>query len=103
MRYHVDHEAWRGFYKPLWLAAALVNSVYSYYWDVERDWEISFFSQMGAWARGAGRADGQGACGQVPCVKALRECKHAVPFLASLQSGRLPIRTRSLRTCLPPS
>ncbi len=48
MRYHVDNADWRAFWKPLWLAAALLNSVYSYYWDIERDWEISWFSQMGA-------------------------------------------------------
>jgi len=30
----------------LWLAAALLNSAYSYFWDVERDWEVSFFTQM---------------------------------------------------------
>ena len=48
VKYHVDFAAWRGFYKPLWLAAAFLNSAFSYYWDVERDWEISFFSQMRA-------------------------------------------------------
>lgn len=48
VKYHVPLTAWRGFYKPLWLAAALVNSLFSYYWDVERDWEIGFFSQLRA-------------------------------------------------------
>ncbi|KAI7841272.1 hypothetical protein COHA_005045 [Chlorella ohadii] len=47
VKYHVTQEAWRGFYKPLWLGAALLNSAYSYFWDVERDWEISFFTQIG--------------------------------------------------------
>lgn len=47
MKYHVPHESWTGFYKPLWLAAALLNSAYSYFWDVERDWEISWFTQLG--------------------------------------------------------
>eukprot|EP01026_Neomeris_dumetosa_P020791 TRINITY_DN183_c0_g1_i1.p2 TRINITY_DN183_c0_g1~~TRINITY_DN183_c0_g1_i1.p2 ORF type:complete len:204 (-),score=5.62 TRINITY_DN183_c0_g1_i1:141-752(-) len=27
-----------------WLCAQLLNSVYSYVWDVERDWDISWFS-----------------------------------------------------------
>ena len=40
----VDEGRWDYFYKPLWLAAAFINSGYSYYWDVERDWDISFFS-----------------------------------------------------------
>jgi len=46
VKYHVPLEAWKGFWKPLWLAAALLNSAYSYFWDVERDWEVSFFTQM---------------------------------------------------------
>ena len=47
MQYHVDREQWHGFYRPLWLAAALLNSCYSYFWDVERDWEIQLFSVAG--------------------------------------------------------
>ena len=46
VKYHVTAEAWKAMYKPLWLAAALVNSAFSFFWDVERDWEISYFSQM---------------------------------------------------------
>ena len=30
--------------KPLWLGAALLNSSYSYYWDIERDWDIQWFT-----------------------------------------------------------
>ncbi len=41
-------EDWHGFYKPLWLAAALLNSSYSYYWDIERDWDIQWFTAPGA-------------------------------------------------------
>ena len=47
MKYQVSHEAWAGLYKPLWLGAALLNSSYSYFWDVERDWEIQFFTSPG--------------------------------------------------------
>ena len=35
---------WDGFYKPLWLVSAFVNSGYSYFWDLERDWEIQAFT-----------------------------------------------------------
>lgn len=48
MKYQVSREAWVGLYKPLWLGAALLNSGYSYFWDVERDWEIQFFTSPGA-------------------------------------------------------
>lgn len=45
-KYHVPQEAWHQTYKPLWLLMALVNSAFSYYWDVERDWELPLFSQF---------------------------------------------------------
>ena len=35
---------WEGLYKPLWLLSALLNSAYSYFWDLERDWEIPAFT-----------------------------------------------------------
>lgn len=28
----------------MWMAACAVNSCFSYFWDVERDWEISWFT-----------------------------------------------------------
>lgn len=31
-------------YRPLWVAACALNSGFSYFWDVERDWEISWFT-----------------------------------------------------------
>ena len=55
LQYHVGHDAWHSVYRPLWLGAALLNSLYSYFWDVERDWEIQFFTAAGERA-GAGRA-----------------------------------------------
>ncbi|KAK9908550.1 hypothetical protein WJX75_009555 [Coccomyxa subellipsoidea] len=47
MKYQVPVEEWHGFYKPMWLAAALLNSSYSYFWDIERDWDIQWFSAPG--------------------------------------------------------
>lgn len=35
---------WASVWQPLWVAAYLVNSSFSYFWDVERDWEISWFT-----------------------------------------------------------
>ena len=54
-KYHVTHDSWVGFWKPLWLCAACLNSLYSYFWDVERDWEISFFSRLFTRQRGSRR------------------------------------------------
>ena len=42
-KYHVGHQEWVSLWKPLWLFAAFINSSFSYFWDIERDWEISFF------------------------------------------------------------
>ena len=44
MNYHTDEQTWATFYRPLWILSALLNSAYSYYWDVERDWEVQWFS-----------------------------------------------------------
>jgi len=35
---------WLSTYRPMWMAACAVNSCFSYFWDVERDWEISWFT-----------------------------------------------------------
>ncbi len=37
------HTAGVGLYRA-WLAAVLVNSLYSFYWDVARDWDLTLFS-----------------------------------------------------------
>lgn len=44
INFQVSDADWNRFWKPIWLAAAFLNSAYSYYWDIERDWEIAFFS-----------------------------------------------------------
>lgn len=44
VNFQVTDERWNQFWKPLWLLAAFLNSAYSYYWDIERDWEIQYFS-----------------------------------------------------------
>lgn len=46
MKYYVSQEAWHQVYKPLWLVMAVTNSTFSYYWDLERDWELPFFSRL---------------------------------------------------------
>jgi hypothetical protein len=55
-KYHAAPGAWAAVWKPAWLAAALLNSCFSFWWDVERDWELGIFS-----GRGAGGAGGGGA------------------------------------------
>ncbi|KAI4341037.1 hypothetical protein MLD38_025811 [Melastoma candidum] len=46
LKYHVMEEHWLGFYRPLWLFSGIVNSLYSYYWDVTRDWDLSCFTRI---------------------------------------------------------
>ena len=44
-------EVWQRHWRPMWLAAQALNTAYSYFWDVERDWEIGFFSVARTGAR----------------------------------------------------
>ncbi|KAH0885353.1 hypothetical protein HID58_061449 [Brassica napus] len=41
LKYHVMPESWTSFYRPLWLFSSVINSLYSFYWDVTRDWDLS--------------------------------------------------------------
>lgn len=84
VKYHVDSSEWRGFWKPLWLAAALLNSAYSYYWDVERDWEISWFSQMGPGASQQRRL--------VPAPVLRGQLLYRRPFYLYLMASNLALR-----------
>jgi hypothetical protein len=43
-----------------WVAAQLLNSCFSYYWDVERDWEVSWFSNRRS---GSGSSSGNSSSG----------------------------------------
>jgi EXS family len=43
VKYSVPLSQWYSFWKPLWVASAVVNTSYSFYWDVERDWDIRLF------------------------------------------------------------
>ena len=49
MNYHTDEASWVAFYRPLWVLSALLNSAYSYFWDVERDWEVQWFTAPAGW------------------------------------------------------
>jgi hypothetical protein len=40
-KYHVDHELWIGTLRPAWIICAVLNTAYSYYWDVRHDWDLN--------------------------------------------------------------
>ncbi|KAI6672832.1 hypothetical protein NL676_000738 [Syzygium grande] len=46
LKYHVFPEKWTSFYRPLWLLSGVLNSLYSFYWDVTRDWDLSCFTRI---------------------------------------------------------
>ncbi|XP_042055519.1 SPX and EXS domain-containing protein 1-like isoform X1 [Salvia splendens] len=46
LKYHVFPEKWTTFYRPLWLLSGVVNSLYSFYWDITRDWDLSCFTRI---------------------------------------------------------
>jgi len=50
LKYHVPHHQWLDFYRPVWLLCSLVNTVFSFYWDITHDWDLTLFSCCGrAW------------------------------------------------------
>ncbi|XVE66306.1 hypothetical protein DITRI_Ditri08aG0070400 [Diplodiscus trichospermus] len=46
LKYHVLPDSWTNFYRPLWLLSSVLNSLYSFYWDVTRDWDLSGFTRI---------------------------------------------------------
>ncbi|KAG2712263.1 hypothetical protein I3760_04G116600 [Carya illinoinensis] len=46
LKYHVFPDRWTNFYRPLWLLSGALNSLYSFYWDVTRDWDLSGFTRI---------------------------------------------------------
>ncbi|ONM01767.1 EXS (ERD1/XPR1/SYG1) family protein [Zea mays] len=46
LKYHVYPDQWVGFYRPLWLISSVVNSLYSFYWDIKRDWDLRFVASL---------------------------------------------------------
>ncbi|OVA06312.1 EXS [Macleaya cordata] len=46
LKYHVFPDRWTTFYRPLWLLSSVINSLYSFYWDVTRDWDLSVPSRI---------------------------------------------------------
>ncbi|XP_006854429.2 SPX and EXS domain-containing protein 1 [Amborella trichopoda] len=46
LKYHVFPDQWTNIYRPLWLLSSVANSLYSFYWDVTRDWDLSVFSRI---------------------------------------------------------
>ncbi|OMO60172.1 hypothetical protein CCACVL1_24349 [Corchorus capsularis] len=46
LKYHVLPDSWTNIYRPLWLLSSVMNSLYSFYWDVTRDWDLSGFTLL---------------------------------------------------------
>ncbi|XP_010905476.1 uncharacterized protein [Elaeis guineensis] len=46
LKYHVFPDKWTNFYRPLWLLSSVINSLYSFYWDIARDWDLSVFTRI---------------------------------------------------------
>ena len=48
LKYHVSRDDWLGTYRPAWIAFAIANTAFSYYWDVTHDWDLSLFATVDA-------------------------------------------------------
>ncbi|XP_047983228.1 SPX and EXS domain-containing protein 5-like [Salvia hispanica] len=46
LKYHVSPEKWTNIYRSLWLSSSVLNSLYSFYWDITRDWDLSCFTRV---------------------------------------------------------
>ncbi|KAK8997829.1 hypothetical protein V6N11_012366 [Hibiscus sabdariffa] len=46
LKYHVLPDTWTCVYRRLWLFSSVVNSLYSFYWDVTHDWDLSVFARI---------------------------------------------------------
>jgi hypothetical protein len=44
----VSRDDWLGTYRPAWIAFAVANTAFSYYWDVTHDWDLSLFATVDA-------------------------------------------------------
>ncbi|PRQ57780.1 hypothetical protein RchiOBHm_Chr1g0352051 [Rosa chinensis] len=51
LKYHVFPDRWTNFYEPLWLLSSIVNSLYSFYWDIAQDWDLSGFTRIFKFSR----------------------------------------------------
>ncbi|KAL7628844.1 protein-ER retention protein [Parahypoxylon ruwenzoriense] len=47
-----NHDPPPVFYYRAWIAACLVNSLYSFYWDVAKDWDLTLFDELSSSTRG---------------------------------------------------
>jgi len=55
MKYHIPTEEWYRYYKPLWLGSSLLNSAFSFYWDITFDFEFQFLSTKSSMLSGRNR------------------------------------------------
>ncbi|KAF8380811.1 hypothetical protein HHK36_028305 [Tetracentron sinense] len=46
LKYHVFPDRWTNIFRPLWLLSSFINSLYSFYWDVTRDWDLRYVNVL---------------------------------------------------------
>jgi hypothetical protein len=42
LKYHVELPFWFSRLRPLWVLCAILNSCYSFWWDITKDWDLGF-------------------------------------------------------------
>jgi len=47
-KYHVDADTWHGGLKAAWTLSAVINTAYSVFWDIDRDWGLQLFRRTPA-------------------------------------------------------
>ena len=51
---------------PAWLVFSLINTAYSYYWDIKHDWDLTLFSDAACGGGGGGGGGGREERGRPP-------------------------------------
>eukprot|EP00887_Chlorella_sp_A99_P004134 scaffold23.g4134.t1 len=89
-KYHVSAAAWNGRWWYAWMGAALLNSAFSYYWDVECDWDLGISSWLRR-RRAGGEARGGEAArhGTAPAGAAARAARRPLLPAQRLYSPRV--------------
>ena len=42
----MDEDNWERLYRPMWFMFAVVNSSFSYYWDLTHDWDLPMVKKL---------------------------------------------------------
>lgn len=51
VRHSIDHDDWVYFWRPRWIGFCVLNTIFSFYWDIKHDWALTMFGDPARRAR----------------------------------------------------